>query len=104
MRWIGKRIRELREARNLPRIAFGNHAYVWRLESGRLTPRLPKLEHIAKRLGVGIGRLLVTDEKHGHLLMMEDPFVLAVKLFMYDLSEADKMQVLKVLAAAPKKD
>lgn len=67
-----------------------------------MTPRLLNLERIAERLGVGIGRFLMSDEEHERLLMMEDPFVMAVKLFMHDLSEADKAQVLKVLAAAPK--
>lgn len=103
MRWVGERVHDLRQARGLSRYAIGsNRSYVFRLESGRLTPRLLNLERIADQLGVGLWRFFVSDDEHERLLMLEDPFVMAVNLFVHDLSEADRARILEVLAAAPK--
>lgn len=58
---IGKRIRTLREARGLTMAELGadrrgrvyfERQYVWKMETGRVTPSLAALAHIARRLDV----------------------------------------------------
>lgn len=103
MRWIGERVRELRVAQGLSRDAVGsNRSYTLKLEDGKLTPRLLSLERIADRLGVGLWRFFVSDDLHKSLLMLEDPFVMAVNLYLHGLSPIDRARIIKVLAAAPK--
>lgn len=103
MKWIGKRVRELRLARGLTQGAIGTpRTYIVRLENGYLTPGIRKLERIADALGIGLWRFFVSDSEHQALCMLEDPFVLAVKLFVHDLNEQDREYILKVVAAAPK--
>ena len=64
---VGKRIRALRKKRGLTMAALGADArgrvyfekqYVWKMETGRVTPSLAALAHIAKRLGVSLAALL----------------------------------------------
>ena len=64
---IGKRIRALRKKRGLTMAALGADArgcvyfekqYVWKMETGRVTPSLAALAHIARRLGVSLAALL----------------------------------------------
>lgn len=37
---------------------FFERQYVWKMETGRVTPSLAALAHIAKRLGVSLASLL----------------------------------------------
>jgi transcriptional regulator with XRE-family HTH domain len=76
--------------------------YIVRLENGQLTPGIRRLERIADVLGIGLQRFFVSDDLHRDLLVLEDPFVMAVGLFVHDLNEADRARILEVLAAAPK--
>lgn len=64
---LGKRIRALREERGLTMAELGankrgvvyfQRQYVWKMETGRVTPTLPALAHFAKRLGVSLSKLL----------------------------------------------
>ncbi|CAN5237417.1 hypothetical protein BH18CHL2_BH18CHL2_10570 [soil metagenome] len=63
---IGRRIRALREARGLTMAELGadrrgrvyfQRQYVWKMETGRVTPSLPALAHFARRLGVSLSEL-----------------------------------------------
>lgn len=64
---VGKRIRDLRKKKGLTMAELGadrrgrvyfEKQYVWKMETGRVTPTLPALAHIAKRLGVRLSSLL----------------------------------------------
>ena len=64
---VGARIRALRLRKGLTMAELGADArgrvyferqYVWKMETGRVTPSLPALAHIAKRLGVSLSSLL----------------------------------------------
>ena len=64
---LGRRIRELREARGLTMAELGadrrgrvyfQRQYVWKMETGRVTPSLPALAHFARRLDVALSDLL----------------------------------------------
>lgn len=64
---VGRRIRSLREDRGLTMAELGadrrgrvyfQRQYVWKMETGRVTPTLPALAHFAKRLGVTLADLL----------------------------------------------
>ena len=64
---VGRRIRKLREARGLTMAELGSNRrgvvyfqrqYVWKMETGRVTPTLPALAHFAKRLDVTLAELL----------------------------------------------
>jgi len=64
---LGKRLRALREAKGLTQAELGASArgtvffakqHVWKMEAGRVTPTLPALAHIAKRLDTTIAALL----------------------------------------------
>ena len=64
---VGRRIRGLREERGLTMAELGSdrrgrvyfqRQYVWKMETGRVTPTLPALAHFAKRLGVTLADLL----------------------------------------------
>lgn len=64
---LGRRIRALREKRGLTMAELGankrgvvyfQRQYVWKMETGRVTPTLPALSHFAKRLGVTLSKLL----------------------------------------------
>lgn len=64
---VGRRIRKLREARGLTMAELGSNRrgvvyfqrqYVWKMETGRVTPTLAALAHFAKRLDVTISQLL----------------------------------------------
>lgn len=64
---LGKRIRTLREKRGLTMAELGadkrgtvyfQRQYVWKMETGRVTPTLPALAHFAKRLNVSLSKLL----------------------------------------------
>ena len=64
---IGRRIRGLREDRGLTMAELGSdrrgrvyfqRQYVWKMETGRVTPTLPALAHFAKRLDVTIAELV----------------------------------------------
>jgi len=64
---VGARIRVLRKKRGLTMAALGQDRrgrvyfekqYVWKMETGRVTPSLAALAHIAKRLGVSLAALL----------------------------------------------
>ena len=67
LRKVGKRIRTLREKRGMTMAELGASAkgiiyfqrqYVWKMETGRVTPSLAALSHIAKRLRVSLASLL----------------------------------------------
>lgn len=64
---VGKRIRALRKKKGLTMAELGSDRrgrvyfekqYVWKMETGRVTPSLAALAHIAKRLGVSLSALL----------------------------------------------
>lgn len=64
---LGRRIRKLREERGLTMAELGasrrgvvyfQRQYVWKMETGRVTPTLPALAHFAKRLDVTLADLL----------------------------------------------
>lgn len=64
---LGRRIRTLREAAGLTMAELGadrrgrvyfERQYVWKMETGRVTPSLPALAHFAKRLDVTLAKLL----------------------------------------------
>lgn len=64
---VGARIRALRTKRRMTMAELGADArgrvyfekqYVWKMETGRVTPSLAALAHIAKRLGVSLASLL----------------------------------------------
>jgi len=64
---VGQRIRALRKKQGLTMADLGadrrgrvyfEKQYVWKMETGRVTPSLPALAHIAKRLGVSVAALL----------------------------------------------
>lgn len=64
---LGRRIRTLREAAGLTMAELGadrrgrvyfERQYVWKMETGRVTPSLPALAHFAKRLDVTLAQLL----------------------------------------------
>lgn len=64
---VGERIRALRQKKGLTMTELGadrrgrvyfEKQYIWKMETGRVTPTLPALAHIAKRLGVRLSSLL----------------------------------------------
>ena len=64
---VGERIRALRQKKGLTMAELGTDRrgrvyfekqYIWKMETGRVTPTLPALAHIAKRLGVSLSSLL----------------------------------------------
>lgn len=64
---VGRRIRKLREDRGLTMAELGSNRrgvvyfqrqYVWKMETGRVTPTLAAVAHFAKRLDVTISELL----------------------------------------------
>jgi transcriptional regulator with XRE-family HTH domain len=66
-RAVGTRIRALRQKKGLTQADLGSDRrgrvyfekqYVWKMETGRVTPSLAALSHIARRLGVSLATLL----------------------------------------------
>ena len=64
---VGRRIRKLREERGLTMAELGSNRrgvvyfqrqYVWKMETGRVTPTLAAIAHFAKRLDVTMSQLL----------------------------------------------
>ncbi|HYK99009.1 MAG TPA: helix-turn-helix transcriptional regulator [Candidatus Acidoferrales bacterium] len=64
---VGKRIRDLRKKKGLTMAELGadrrgriyfEKQYVWKMETGRVTPSLAALAHIARRLGTTLASLL----------------------------------------------
>jgi transcriptional regulator with XRE-family HTH domain len=64
---VGARIRALRTKKRLTMSQLGadprgrvyfEKQYIWKMETGRVTPSLAALSHIAKRLGVSLASLL----------------------------------------------
>lgn len=64
---VGERIRELRQRKGLTMAELGSDRrgrvyfekqYIWKMETGRVTPSLAALAHIAKRVGVKLSSLL----------------------------------------------
>jgi transcriptional regulator with XRE-family HTH domain len=64
---VGQRIRTLRQRKGLTMAELGSDRrgrvyfekqYVWKMETGRVTPSLAALSHIAKRCGVSLATLL----------------------------------------------
>ena len=64
---VGLRIRALRLRKGLTMSELGSDRrgrvyfekqYVWKMETGRVTPTLSALSHIAKRLGTSLASLL----------------------------------------------
>ena len=64
---VGKRIRDLRKKQGLTLSELGadrrgrvyfEKQYVWKMETGRVTPSLIALAHIARRLGTTLATLL----------------------------------------------
>ena len=64
---VGERIRVLRQKKGLTMAELGTDRrgrvyfekqYIWKMETGRVTPTLPALAHMAKRLGVRLSSLL----------------------------------------------
>ncbi|HKW78943.1 MAG TPA: helix-turn-helix transcriptional regulator [Candidatus Limnocylindria bacterium] len=64
---IGARIRALRTKKRLTMSELGmdgrgqvyfEKQYVWKMETGRVTPSLAALSHIARRLGISLASLL----------------------------------------------
>jgi transcriptional regulator with XRE-family HTH domain len=100
---IGRRIRELREARRINPKAMGfNRATLSRVETGEYAASIGWLEHACDRFGIGIKRLVSSDEDFAAMLALEDPFALEVLPFLKLLSAEQRAYILKVLDAAPK--
>jgi transcriptional regulator with XRE-family HTH domain len=66
-RAVGARIRALRQKKGLTQADLGSDRrgrvyfekqYVWKMETGRVTPSLAALSHISKRLGISLATLL----------------------------------------------
>ena len=64
---VGERIRTLRTKKGLTMAELGadrrgrvyfEKQYVWKMETGRVTPSLAALSHIARRLGTSLASLL----------------------------------------------
>ena len=64
---VGERIRALRKRKGLTMAELGadkrgrvyfEKQYVWKMETGRVTPSLAALSHIAKRLSTSLASLL----------------------------------------------
>lgn len=64
---VGERIRELRQRKGLTMSELGTDRrgrvyfekqYIWKMETGRVTPSLAALAHIAKRLGTSLTSLV----------------------------------------------
>ena len=64
---VGKRIRDLRKRKGLTMAELGadrrgrvyfEKQYVWKMETGRVTPSLVALAHIARRLDTSVASLL----------------------------------------------
>ncbi|HET7701739.1 MAG TPA: helix-turn-helix transcriptional regulator [Candidatus Limnocylindria bacterium] len=64
---VGLRIRAIRQRKGLTMAELGTDRrgrvyfekqYVWKMETGRVTPSLAALSHIARRLGVSLASLL----------------------------------------------
>ena len=64
---VGARIRALRQRKGLTMAELGTDRrgrvyfekqYVWKMETGRVTPSLAALSHIARRVGVSLASLL----------------------------------------------
>ena len=64
---VGQRIRDLRKKKGLTMSELGmdrrgrvyfEKQYVWKMETGRVTPSLSALAHIARRLGTSLASLL----------------------------------------------
>ena len=64
---VGARIRALRMKKRMTMAELGmdrrgqvyfEKQYVWKMETGRVTPSLAALSHIAKRVGVSLAALL----------------------------------------------
>jgi transcriptional regulator with XRE-family HTH domain len=64
---VGARIRALRTRKRLTMAELGQDRrgrvyfekqYIWKMETGRVTPSLAALSHIAKRCGVSLATLL----------------------------------------------
>ncbi|MDE7406493.1 MAG: helix-turn-helix domain-containing protein [Clostridiales bacterium] len=65
---IAKRIRELREARNLTQNALANNAgisptYIYQLERGKKSPTIEYLNHICWGLGITLEEFFSTKER-----------------------------------------
>jgi transcriptional regulator with XRE-family HTH domain len=100
---IGRRIRELREARRISPKAMGfNWATLSRVETGEYAASIGWLEHACERFGIGIKRLFASDEEFAAMLALEDPFALEVLPFLKSLNAEQRAYILKVLDAAPK--
>ncbi len=66
-RAVGSRIRALRQKKGLTMADLGSDRrgrvyfekqYVWKMETGRVTPSLAALSHISRRLGISLATLL----------------------------------------------
>ena len=64
---VGQRIRALRKKKGFTMADLGadrrgrvyfEKQYVWKMETGRVTPSLAALAHIARRLGISVSELL----------------------------------------------
>ena len=64
---VGRRIHDLRKRKGLTMAELGSDRrgrvyfekqYMWKMETGRVTPTLPALAHIARRLGTTLASLL----------------------------------------------
>jgi transcriptional regulator with XRE-family HTH domain len=64
---VGQRIRALRKKKGLTMADLGadrrgrvyfEKQYIWKMETGRVTPSLTALAHISRRLGVSLAALL----------------------------------------------
>jgi transcriptional regulator with XRE-family HTH domain len=99
---IGRRIRQLRESREMTQSQLQarsrvSRSYLSRIESGQMTPSLGTLEKISETLGVGLNRFFV-PETNGEALL-EDPFIQGLRPFLRQLDWEQWQSILKRLAA-----
>jgi transcriptional regulator with XRE-family HTH domain len=94
---IGKRIHQLRINRHMTQAGMPvSHAMMSRYENGDTTPSLGHLERLCERFGISLKQFFA-DEMH-------DMFIWEVVPLVKLLRPAQRLHILKVMAAAPKQE
>ena len=101
----GKRIRQLRIARDIPADGLGvSRSYLTRIELEDQHASLGAIERMCESLHIGMGRLFADERKFDDMMVLEDRFVLLVLPFLKRLTAKQKNEVLAAMATAPKQE